>query len=359
MQSKNKVIIAAAGSGKTTYLVEETIKKHLRKILILTFTNKNKLEIIKKFNEMQGYLPSNVEVKTWYSFLLSDCIRPYQKNVYSDKRIDNVFFRDKPANKYIKKSNIEAYYLQNKSQIDKDRISDFAIQCFDKSIGRAIKRLEEIYDYIFIDEVQDMSGYDLDIFQIFFTSKINMVLVGDIRQATFSTSNTPKNKKYRGINIIDFFRDQEKKSKCKIEGLYHSHRCNQIICDFSDNMFSHLSPTKSLNNKNTDHDGIFIIKTKDLLKYREKFNPQVLRYDSRVKIDQAINFGESKGLTFDRVLIKPTKKMEQYLETSEMFLDDVTLAKFYVAVTRARYSVAFISDIESINVNGVTKYTFN
>jgi DNA helicase II / ATP-dependent DNA helicase PcrA len=359
MQSKNKIIIAAAGSGKTTYLVQESIKRNTSKVLIVTFTNKNRGEILKKFMQLKGYLPSNVEIKTWYSFLLSDWVRPYQKSVYPEKRIESIFFRDTPANYYIKKTNIKGYYLNEKNEIDKDRISDFAIQCFEGSDGKVIRRLEEVYDYIFIDEVQDMSGYDLDLFQIFFNSKIHMVLVGDIRQSTYSTTNSPKYKKFRGTNIIGFFLEQEKRKRCHIEYLYINYRCNQAICDFSDNFFASLPPTKSMNSEITGHDGLFIINSKDINAYREIFNPQVLRYDSRTKIDQSINFGESKGLTFDRVLIKPTQKMEHYLKTGEMLLDDVTLAKFYVAVTRAKYSVGFISDIESINVSGVEKYIFD
>ncbi|MEE3953493.1 UvrD-helicase domain-containing protein [Peribacillus frigoritolerans] len=359
MQSKNKILIAAAGSGKTTYLVEETIKQSTKNILIVTFTNKNKEEILKKYIELQGYIPANVDVKTWYSFLLAECIRPYQNVVYSGSRIESVFFRDEPVNRYIKKSNIKGYYLNGKNQIDKDRISDFATQCIDQSGGRVLKRLEEMYDCIFIDEVQDMSGYDLDIFHLFFISKINTILVGDIRQATYSTSNTNRYKKYKGLNVIRYFEEMKKRQLCTIEGLNTSRRCNQAICDFSDNLFSFLPRTKSLNDNITGHDGLFIINNKDVEAYRERFNPQVLRYDARVRIDGAVNFGESKGLTFDRVLIKPTKKMEQYLKSGIHTLDDVSLAKFYVAVTRARYSVTFISDINSLNVTGIVKYTFD
>jgi DNA helicase II / ATP-dependent DNA helicase PcrA len=164
MRLKNKVLIAAAGAGKTTYLVKESLNLNNNKTLIVTFTNKNREEIIKKFIELQGYIPSNIEIKTWYSFLLSDCIRPYQNTMYSGNRIDGVFFRTKPASRYIKKTNIKGFYLNGNNQIDKDRISDFAFECFKRNGNKVINRLEEIYDYIFIDEVQDMSGYDLDIF---------------------------------------------------------------------------------------------------------------------------------------------------------------------------------------------------
>lgn len=44
----NKLIIAAAGSGKTTYLVESALKED-ESILILTYTNANEQEIKKSF----------------------------------------------------------------------------------------------------------------------------------------------------------------------------------------------------------------------------------------------------------------------------------------------------------------------
>lgn len=45
----NKLIVAAAGSGKTTYLVNEALKIVDEKVLITTFTEANENEIRKKF----------------------------------------------------------------------------------------------------------------------------------------------------------------------------------------------------------------------------------------------------------------------------------------------------------------------
>ena len=43
----NRLMIAAAGAGKTTYLVEEALKQS-GNVLITTFTNANEMEIKKK-----------------------------------------------------------------------------------------------------------------------------------------------------------------------------------------------------------------------------------------------------------------------------------------------------------------------
>ena len=56
----------------------------------------------------------------------------------------------------------------------------------------------------------------------------------------------------------------------------------------------------------------------------------------------ALNFGLAKGHNFDRVLIFPNKPIKTYLKSDDPTkLKGITRAKFYVGLTRARYSVAF------------------
>ena len=80
--------------------------------------------------------------------------------------------------------------------------------------------------------------------------------------------------------------------------------------------------------------------------YVSRFAPvTVLRHNVRANTFglDAMNIGVAKGGTFDRVLIIPTKRMTQ-------FLGDLDAARLeypeslYVAVTRARFSVAFVVD---------------
>ena len=56
----------------------------------------------------------------------------------------------------------------------------------------------------------------------------------------------------------------------------------------------------------------------------------------------AINFGDAKGLAFDRVLIYPTKPILAWINDPSSKLEDRSRARLYVAITRARYSVAFV-----------------
>ena len=70
----------------------------------------------------------------------------------------------------------------------------------------------------------------------------------------------------------------------------------------------------------------------------------ILRYDKRTNCCNysAINFGDSKGLTFARVLIFPNDPIKKYLAIGDSEHVKKSRAKFYVAITRAKYSVAFV-----------------
>ena len=83
--SNNKLIIAAAGSGKTETLVKEALKQKEGKTLITTYTQANEAEIKKKFIEKNKCIPEKVTVQTWFSFLLKHGVRPYQGTLFEKK----------------------------------------------------------------------------------------------------------------------------------------------------------------------------------------------------------------------------------------------------------------------------------
>jgi len=61
----------------------------------------------------------------------------------------------------------EKHYLTPGHKIYSDKLAKFVIRCNEKSDGAVIDRLSKIYTHIFIDEVQDLAGYDLDILKLF------------------------------------------------------------------------------------------------------------------------------------------------------------------------------------------------
>ena len=67
----NKLYIAAAGAGKTTFVVKHALKSHQsfpkdKKVIILTFTRKNQSEIEEKVRSENGYLPSEIKICGWW-----------------------------------------------------------------------------------------------------------------------------------------------------------------------------------------------------------------------------------------------------------------------------------------------------
>ncbi len=209
----NKFVLASAGAGKTTTLVNDALNavRNNQSVLFLTYTQNNQTEIIKKFRKVNGCIPDNVRIKGWFSFLLEDLIRPYQRCIFNT-RIPNIIFdqsdphkrngrniagRSEKINDHIN----SRYYLSN-NKAHTTYISKLATRIFEvEKSGRGrnasyavIDRLAAIYDLIIIDEVQDLVGWDFSILEFIITKpNITLQCVGDFRQTIYQTSHASKN----------------------------------------------------------------------------------------------------------------------------------------------------------------------
>lgn len=72
-----KLFIAAAEAGKTRKIIHYSIGTD-KTILILTYTITNKQQIINRFKDKIGIVPSNVKISTWFSLFINEGVRPYQ-----------------------------------------------------------------------------------------------------------------------------------------------------------------------------------------------------------------------------------------------------------------------------------------
>ena len=377
--SENTLIIAAAGSGKTTYLVNRALEK-TGNVLILTYTLANKDVIKKCLVQKKTCIPPNITVQTWFSFLLQHGVRPYQGCLHEDlynQKIGGMFFVNKQSALKCKTKEGRPvyfseqkeplrYYFTNSHTIYSDKISKFVVKCNEASDNAVINRLSLIYDHLFIDEAQDLAGYDLELLKPLFSSNIATLLACDPRQTIYLTHHARKHKKYSDGLISDFIQEKIGKGRiCNINErtLRASYRCNQEICDFSSKLYPDLSAVISYpccTKDNIEHQGIFLVKTKQALEYLRKYKPIQLRWDRREKIfpdTNAMNFGESKGCTFCRILIYPTKPMIDWIKNNSTKLSHGTRAKFYVGLTRAKHSVAIVMDYDdNFTPNGIKKY---
>jgi len=342
MPSDNLCVIASAGSRKTTFLIEEAIKNKTKKVLITTYTNENLGQIESYIIEKLGCVPKNITIMSWYTFLLQEGVRPYQNQLTQLPRVISINFVSQRSI-YTKKTNIDSYFFDRKPNLYRDTASDLVVLSNAKTGGMVIRRLEGIYDHIYVDEVQDLAGYDLEVLELLLKSSIHLILVGDPRQTTFSTNNSSKNKRFKRAGIIDWFEEKKKAGLCVLEERIDCFRCNQLICDFADALHPSLSKTNSKNIESTGHDGIFEIKPEEVEQYIKTYQPVILRHNKSMSTlgNPATNIGITKGKTYDRVLIFPTNPMKKYLQTKDLSKAG-DIAKLYVAVTRARHSVTFV-----------------
>lgn len=379
----NKLIIAAAGSGKTTYLVNEALKNSNEKILITTYTEANEAEIRQKIIQKKNCIPSNVTVQTWFSFLLQHGVRPFQGALH-EMLFDNdikgmLLVNSTSAVKYNgrygpvvykEEEEFEKHYFTKGWKIFSDKISKFIYKCNTVANGDVVERVSRIFSHFYIDEVQDLAGYDLELIKLLLKSTTSIMLVGDPRQVTYLTHHESKNRKYKDGKIKQFVQDHCK-SLIKADDIDEttlnvSHRNNDGICEFSSKLYPEYKPIEPCKCDGCrltidDHNGVYLVREVDVEKYLLKYNPVQLRWNISTKTNptySSLNFGESKGKTFNRVIIYPTKPMCEWISDNPNELKNEARAKLYVALTRARYSAAIIYNYnDNEEIDGSIKYT--
>lgn len=401
--TNNKLVISAAGCGKTTRLIKEVENilstAYDARILIVTYTENNQEVLRKKLNNSKLF---NIDVHGWFEFLLKNGCKPYKfgdlnykvaglnfvKNGKSSLRyaedgkpmyIKNdkgEFVVDKKGRKiqaeWREEGNFDKHYFDKNNKIYSDKLAKFTFKCNEStkprnanghiikhSKGKIVKRLEKIYTHILIDEAQDLAGFDLSIIAELLKSDIRLFMVGDPRQVVFTTTQCQAmHKSYEGKidNFIEQKVNTRTKEVCRVikDELISSQRNCKAICDFSSTLYPNYGMVLSSKEVgDIEHVGIFAVKESDIVNYYAKYNPTTLRLKNSKKDQNEYNFGKSKGMEFDRVLIFPTEDMLKYSKnklTADKFKDK-TKAQFYVAITRARYSVAIVFDSFEDNID--------
>jgi DNA helicase-2/ATP-dependent DNA helicase PcrA len=350
----SRVVIASAGSGKTTWVVGDALGCQGR-TAVVSYTNNNTRKVRGKFAELAHAVPERVTVDTWFGFQLRELVRPYQ-NVFRDERIAELHFVNGRSPRYAKQ-NTHPYFFDSQGRLYSDKLSAFALLCNTLSKGLVFDRLKALYECVYIDEVQDLAGYDLDLVEAAMRAGVSLRMVGDNRQATYSTNNSPKNTAFGGPQIVKKFHAWRKAGLCEVTSHAWSHRCNQEICNVADALFPDCEPSTSKAIKTCDHAGVFLIEESLVKRYVAAHEPQVLVW-SKADGHAELNYGESKGLEFAHVLIVPTGPIRKWLMSGDPAAveSDISRAKLYVAITRARHSVAFVYDGKSA-LSGVRRLT--
>lgn len=253
--TNNTAIIAAAGARKTQMIIDQALAAAPQRVLITTYTNENLRQLERRIAQITGVVPEHITLLGWFSFLLSQGVRPYQRAILRHPGIVRGLNFHGKRPRGASATDLE-YFLDVKGNrgVWRDGVSDLVRRIDDNTGGLVIARLEDMFAHIYIDEVQDLVGYDLDVLDLLFASQIGVTVVGDPRQHLFATNEGPRNKKYRGAGLLRWF--DERSAVCRREDRAVSYRCHQDICDFASALFPDYPPIKAAEAHDVEHAGV-------------------------------------------------------------------------------------------------------
>lgn len=342
-----RLIVAAAGSGKTELLVTEALSVLPERALLTTYTNRNTAELSARLRQKAAAVPPHIDVFNWCTFLFRHGIAPYQHYLALPNRIRQVSPERAPSYGKgagsVARTNVRRYFLDVRGRVYNDRVSDLACEINARSGGRVVARLGKIYQHLYIDEVQDLAGWDLTLVELLLTLPASVTLVGDPRQRTYATTTSKKNARAGADPFDTMLTRLTSANLVTVQERTDSHRCCQEICSFADGLYPEQPTTRGVTPPEHEHAGVFYVRIRDVASYTVEYTPVALRWDKRADTAgmTAVNFGEAKGATHDRVLIFPTRTILSYLHSGTE-LTSSAKAKFYVALTRARHSAAIV-----------------
>lgn len=329
-----ELVLATAGSGKTTEIINRLNKEN--KILLITYTDANydilKNKVIEKFKE----IPNNIKIYTYFSFLYSVCFAPLKRN-WDIRGLD---FRD-INNKYLKKENIEYYLNKRNRKMYHRRLASF---CNEHLKNEIKNRLEKYFDIIYVDEVQDFAGHDFNFLLNILEANVKFFMVGDYYQHTYDSSqdgNVNINLYKNYDKYINMFK--HKNIAINIDLLKKSKRCSATVCKFIKNKIGINIESDKKNETivkeiDTNEEILKIIENKKIVK---------LFYNNHIKynIENTNNWGNSKGETYkDVCVILNDNTYKMYKKNMLNKLPQQTKNKLYVACSRTKNNLYFIEE---------------
>ncbi len=221
-----RLILAVAGSGKTTYIVNklDLEKRHL----IVTYTRENirnlHLGIINKF----GYFPENIALYSFFGFLYSFCYKPFLGRIDKPKGL----YWDFPP-EFTRKihDRVPLHFFSTDRRIYHNRLSKYLLR--KDLLVKINSRIEKYFHHFHIDEIQDFGGYDFDLLMSFAQLNLKLTWVGDFYQHTYDTSRDG-NRNQMLHQEINNYKERFTNSGFEIDDktLLRSWRCSPSVTRF-------------------------------------------------------------------------------------------------------------------------------
>ncbi|MFI3307409.1 MAG: DNA helicase UvrD [Mycoplasmatota bacterium] len=329
-----KIVLAVAGAGKTTELLNKLNLS--QKTLIITYTESNymniKNEIILKFKKV----PDNIHIFKYFTFMYRECFLPFKANL----DVNGIEFKPN-LNRYLNDSKLDYFYSKDTKKIYHCRIAKF---CHKNFFHHIRDRMEKYYDLLLIDEFQDFAGHDFNFIEKILTINLKICIYGDFYQHTFNTSNDGCVNKNLYNSYGKFIKRIEDLKLVEIDtnSLIKSKRCSENVCKFiSDKLKINI---ESYFQKSTEV--IEIFDNESIESIIENHKIIKLFYENNVKynIFNKDNWGNSKGNTYTDVCVVLNKKtFKLYLENKLEELPQSTKNKLYVAFSRPTRNLYIIN----------------
>ncbi|MDM7857429.1 DNA helicase UvrD [Thiopseudomonas acetoxidans] len=333
-----RVVLAVAGAGKTTYIIDQ-LKENSRALLI-TYTDNNTRNIKNRIISKYGYIPEGIKILSYFTFIYSYCLKPlcgYELNLKGINFVQQI----PPQILYTNKKSRE-HYIDSFQRIYSNRISKLLLEF--ELMPDVLDRLKRYFDCIYIDEIQDFAANDFNFVCQLSGFESEVVLVGDFYQHTFGTSSDGNTQK--GLHdCFDKYCKKLKKSGYQVDIilLSNSYRCPSEVCDFiTDNLGIHIDSHKA-----TSGNIKFVDSCKDVDALFENDNVVKLFYQNSSKYPgNTDNWGNVKGLDdfVDVCVVLNPATLKAYQNNTLNELAATTKNKFYVACTRTKQNLYFVDE---------------
>jgi DNA helicase-2/ATP-dependent DNA helicase PcrA len=358
------VMLAVAGAGKTYKLCNSI--DPFKKNLLIAFTNQNiknlRNELINKF----GNIPEKTRIMTFHSFLYKLYILPYEpsilsffkKNKFKNKGIT---FKEPPKQWLGKRGSNSNYdkdicfnhYIYNKKYYC-SKMSKLVIKS--KIVKKATLKLNDFFDYLYIDEFQDFREHDYRFLKEVIKNINNILLVGDYYQHSVSGKNNSGIPFKKGKKEVSYAEYEGELRKLKLEidkkTLSKSRICHDSICDFVSKKLE-----IDINANNTNEGKIIVLEDKkEIKKVIENNSIKKLVWNKSHKYNfNSINWGYSKGDTYEKTCVILTDRFKKIVDKDLKIIDikmpNSSRNKLYVALTRTKGDLYIIrkKDFDTYN----------
>tara|TARA_B100001105_G_scaffold131324_1_gene105154 strand:- start:1159 stop:2190 length:1032 start_codon:yes stop_codon:yes gene_type:complete len=330
------VVFAVAGSGKTTSLIASL--DEARRFLLVTYTEANHDNLRAKVIERFGYVPSNIAIHTYFSFLHSFCYRPFLR---SSKGTRGITFSTPERFPNYPLTDDRRYMTSGRS-LYANRLAKFIEQS--GLYGAVVARIEKYFDVFLVDEVQDFGGHDFNFLMAISAARLDMTFVGDFHQHTFDTS---RDGNVNASLHADYgaYRKKFERARLKVdtESLKRSRRCSKSVCDFITQKIgieieSHDERASEVRFENDPAAVAALLEDAATVKlfYKEHY-----KYGCFSQ-----NWGASKGMDSygDVCVVLSSGNVKALQAGSFRLINPETRNKLYVACSRARGKLTFVPE---------------